>query len=169
MVMPKTKKTKTKKTEESRVKETKSLKTIPIGVKIISVLHYIASIIFIILGLFMIIFSGIMVSAINSPEMSEIYSAYEFDVTSILTQGFFIGVGVFFSALAFLVFFVGRGLWKLKPWARITAIIMSVLMILYEVYSIIVAFTFMQIIWLAIYIAIAVYLIFNKEVKKAFK
>ena len=167
--MPKTKKTKIKKTEESKVKENKNSKTIPIGVKIISVLHYIASLIFIILGLFMIIFSGIMVSVINSPEMIEIYSAYEFDVTSILTQGFFIGVGVFFSALAFLAFFVGRGLWKLKPWARITAIIMSVLMIIYELYSMIIAFAFMQIMGLAIYIAIAVYLIFSKEVKKAFQ
>jgi hypothetical protein len=155
--MPKTKKvTKVKKSE---VQKTESSKKIPIGVKIISILYYIAVGFFLITGLFIISFSGVIISTIISMDAT---------LASVVTSGLVIGVGISLLILSVLVFFISRGLWKLRLWAKITVITISLLMVIYEIYLIITTFAFMQLIQLAIHAAIGIYLIFNKEAKKAF-
>ena len=70
---------------------------------------------------------------------------------------------------AVLTFFVARGLWKLQNWARITAIVFAALGILQNI-----SFRPMMggfsgnILGLAISGLIGGYLLFSKEVKKAF-
>jgi uncharacterized membrane protein (DUF2068 family) len=149
-----------KKKRVVKTKETESSKKIPIGVQIISVLYYICVVFFMFFGLLLIIFSAGIASffATNIPEFATVFTA-----------GAIIGMGIFFVALSILIFFVGRGLWKLKQWARIAAIILSILMIVYIIYLITLGFRVMRIIHLAIHAIIIVYLIFDKEVKKVFR
>jgi hypothetical protein len=148
----------------TRVKQTESSKKIPAGVQIISVLHYIFAVLLALLGLFFIILSGLIVSAVNSPEAN-----IDPSIAAVITSGLIIGMGVFLIVVGVLIFFLGRGLWKLKEWARITSIILSALLVVYEIYYMIVSFAFMQIIWVLIFLAIGIYLTFSKEAKAAFK
>lgn len=172
--MPKTKgiskakKSESQKTEKSETREKGISKKTPIIVKIISVFYWITSLIFALFGIILVIFSNLIVSTINSSDMSSYMDALDPNVLSILTPGFFIGIGVFFIILCVLLSLLGRGLWKLKPWARITAIVLSIFMVIYEIYSMIIYFAFGQIIWLLIYGAIGYYLLFNEEAKKSF-
>jgi uncharacterized membrane protein (DUF2068 family) len=154
--MPKTKKVKVKKSEDKPVKDSKK---IPIGVRIISILYYVMAGLLVISGLFIILFSGIIVSTMISIDPN---------LSSVVNSQVIIWVGIFLILLGVLIFFVGRGLWKLKLWAKITALMISALMIVYEIYLMAFDFRFIQVIQLLIYVAIAVYLIVNKEAKKAF-
>ena len=72
-----------------------------------------------------------------------------------------IGLGV-------LLFFVGRGLWKAKSWARIVALILVGLGILMAVISMIQGEIINNIPSLVIPSVIGGYLLFSKSVKKAF-
>ncbi|HPD81685.1 MAG TPA: DUF2127 domain-containing protein [Candidatus Pacearchaeota archaeon] len=154
--MPKTEKAKIKKSEDKTIKESRK---IPVGVQIISVLYYIMTALLIVSGLFIILFSGIIVSTIISIDAN---------LSSIITSQMIIWIGISFLILGGLIFFVGRGLWKLKLWAKITAILISGLMIIYYIYSLTLGFKPMQLIQLLIYVAIAVYLIFDRKAKKSF-
>lgn len=143
--------------EEKRVE---SVKKIPIGVQIISILHYVFTGIFTLIGLFMIIGANAILSVLVN---------YAPDLGSTLTSGVFIVVGIISIGIGILAFFVGRGLWKLKSWARIFAIVLSILWSVDLIYYIITNFAFMQIVWLLISGYIWIYLVFSKEAKKAFK
>jgi lysylphosphatidylglycerol synthetase-like protein (DUF2156 family) len=148
----------------TKAKRTESSKKMPVGVQIISVLHYIFAVLLALLGLFFIILSGLIVSAVNSPEAN-----IDPSIAAVITPGLIIGMGVFLIIVGVLIFFLGRGLWKLKEWARITSIILSALLVVYEVYSMIVSFAIIQTIWILIFLAIGAYLTFSKEAKAAFK
>lgn len=154
----------TKNKSVARVKQTESSKKMPVGVQIISVLHYIFAVLLALLGLFFIILSGLIVSAVNSPEAN-----IDASIAAVITSGLIIGMGVFLIVVGVLIFFLGRGLWKLREWARITSIILSTLLVAYEIYSMITLFRFMEIVWLLIFAVVAVYLTFSKEAKTAFK
>lgn len=75
---------------------------------------------------------------------------------SILAK-FILGVGVFLLIVTVLDIFVGYGLWRHKNWARITAIVLSVLGLLSfpigTIFGIVVIYLFA----------------FNKDVKNLFK
>ena len=143
-------------------------KEVPVGAKIISVLYYISFSfsIFLIIGVFWIIIRNRMV----------------------------IGIGLIWPILillvsigfAILLFFMGKGLWKGENWARMTAIVFSIIYILGYILIIVfgsiifavVGFSFSQLlgaggvsvlIGIAIQALIAGYLLFNKKVKEAFK
>jgi lysylphosphatidylglycerol synthetase-like protein (DUF2156 family) len=137
-----------------------SSKKIPVGVQVISVFYYICACFCVLVGLLILIFAGAIVSLLtaDNPEF-----------VGVITAGVIAGLGILLALLGVLTFFVGRGLWKLKPWARILAIILGIVAGIYAIYGMIKAFGFMQIINLAISAAIAIYLIVNKEVKRAFK
>jgi uncharacterized membrane protein (DUF2068 family) len=151
---------KTKKTKKSEIKPKEESKKIPIGVRIISIFYYIIAGFLVLFGLFIIAFSGIIVSTMISIAP---------DLSSAINSQIIIWIGICTLILGVLIFFVGRGLWKLRLWAKITAIMISALMVIYEIYLMFFEFRIIQIVQLVIYVVIAVYLIFHKEAKKAFK
>ncbi|MDD5012540.1 MAG: hypothetical protein PHQ66_02765 [Candidatus Nanoarchaeia archaeon] len=129
-------------------------KNIPIGVKIISILYYIGAGSAALFGL-LFLFSGGIIGSLEIPILSE------------LGSGFFAFMGIFVLIVGGLAFLVGRGLWKIKNWAKIVAIIISALGVLAGV-SIIASHIANGIIYLAINGATIGYLLFNKEAKRAF-
>jgi uncharacterized membrane protein (DUF2068 family) len=100
---------------------------------------------------------------------SELSAAFiEMQVT--LSSTSFILGGIILIGMAVLNFFLGKALWKLKAWARIVSIFLAVLGLLYLAYYILLGgFGFVSLVFLVINVAIAVYLVFDKEAKKIFK
>ncbi|MEK6833710.1 MAG: hypothetical protein AABY32_06715 [Nanoarchaeota archaeon] len=142
------------------VKKVESLNKIPVGVQIISVLYYISAVLSVIFGLLLIIGANALVSFLvsSAPELA-----------SIITGGVLIGIGIIFIGIGVLGFFVGRGLWKLKAWARIFAIIFAILGVAAAIYSMIKNFGVGDIIKVVVHGVIGCYLILNKEAIGAFK
>jgi len=138
-------------------KQTKNIGKIPIGVQVVSILFYIGAALSALLGLFMMLSSELLLSALPA----------ELELT--LSSTFFVILGAVFIGIGVLNFFIGRGLWKLKSWARILAIILACFGALYTLASMLGGITITQVVALAINIFIGGYLIFSKEVKKAFK
>lgn len=132
-------------------------KQVPVGIKIISILYYIGAIIGIILAG---IFFFMHITTIGSQAVGTSFLGG-------LGVGFIIG-GIIMISLSVLGFFIGRGLWKAKPWARIVAIIFTGLGILIAVISMITVGILANIISLVTNLAIGGYLLFNKKVKEAF-
>lgn len=149
-----------KKKETVKIKQTESSKKIPAGVQIISVFYYICAGLCVLLGLLVLILAKGIASYFGEQDAA---------LLSVITPGLIVGLGVFLMLLGVLTFFIGRGLWRLRSWARILAIILGVVVAIYSIYSMITGFAFMQIINLAISGAIAIYLIVDKEAKGAFK
>ncbi len=123
----------------------------PVLVKVISVLYYIGAVLSAIFGILMLIGAGIL----------DLSSLIPF-----LGAGLFIVGAIIFIALAVLGFFVGRGLWNGKNWARIVAIVLAVLGVINAIYSI--ATGMGGIISLILHALIGGYLWFSKDVKQVF-
>lgn len=121
------------------------------GVKIISVLFYIGAVLFLISGI-------LSMAGIGLPAETGVPQ---------LGRGFEIFGGILSIALSVFVFFVGFGLWKGRRWAWITAIVLSCIGILTSLIGLI-GGGVGNLIGLIIYAFIGGYLLFNKEVKKAF-
>jgi uncharacterized BrkB/YihY/UPF0761 family membrane protein len=134
---------------------------VPIGVQIISVLYYIGAVLCVLCGILFIVGANAIVAALIDavPELESMG----------VGAGLFIFFGIVLIGLSVLSFFVGRGLWKLKRWAKILAIILAILGVISAVYSIIKDYNFGDIINILLNVVIGAYLIFSKEVKKAFK
>lgn len=129
---------------------------VPTGVKIISVLYYIGAGLSILFGLLFLVgagFMGILASQIP--------------LLGLLGSGLFVVVGIVVIGLGVLSIFIGRGLWKGKNWARIVAIIFSVLGILSGLYSIVKG-SYSSLLGMVINLVIGGYLMFNSAVKSAF-
>ncbi len=134
-------------------KRVKGFKEVPIGVKIISVLYYIGAVLILILGILMI------------PGWRSTF----------FREGYII-IGIFFIALAVFIFFVGRSFWKCQKWARISAIVLTIIGIVISILELTVAEivprlparTISNIIFLIVNIVIGSYLWFSKDVKAAF-
>jgi hypothetical protein len=127
-------------------------KEIPILVKIIAVIGYIGAVVFLLLGISLIIGAGAIAALL----------ANSFPIIAGIGAGLFIVVGIVVLALAVLYFFVSRGLWNGKSWARITLIILSSIGILMSIFP-------FRIIGFTINLAILLYMIMSKEVKIVFK
>ncbi|MBI2448910.1 hypothetical protein HYV49_01300 [Candidatus Pacearchaeota archaeon] len=127
-------------------------KNIPAGVKVISVLFYIGSVLFLISGI-------LSIAGIGLPE--------EVGVPQ-LGRGFEIFGGVVSIILAVLVFLVGMGLWRGKRWTWITAIVLSVIGIITSLIGMVGGSVLGNLIGLIIYVAIGAYLLFNKDAKSVF-
>jgi hypothetical protein len=143
------------------------VKTIPVMVKIISVLYYISA------GVSAI---GLILLAIVS--FSRI-GGYGVSIL-VLSLSLIFGMGV-----AILYFFIGRGLWNGKNWARVTAIVLRLLGMFYFIFALVMSSVIFSMVdipsqLLSIYSVsmifpiginafIAGYLIFSKKVKEAFK
>ncbi len=136
---------------------------IPIGVKIIAAFFFINAAFTIIFGLTLII--GTIVKAPWTLEQilekflslapDEIQS-----VTKILTSLTFIGI--LFIIFGIVDFFIGWGLWKTKPWARILTIALMVFLLISSIFS----FDYFLIIFSAV---IGGYLLLSPGVAKAFQ
>jgi len=126
-------------------KSQEQVKQAPIGVKTISMIYFIGAIFLIIFGT-----TAVLVSA---------NSGY---TPIILTF-------IILFSLVISCFIIARGLWKLKQWARIAAIILLILMMAFTMIIIFEDMTFVSYLFIAIGLSIIAYLLFNKKVKEAFK
>jgi len=133
------------------------LKSIPTGVKIIAVLAYIQAGFELVGGLLFLFGAGAMGSVINQIPLLGMFGASLFFI-----------LGIIFVGFAILSFFIGRGLWKLKKWARVLVIIFSFLGVLMAIISIIAGGIPSGIFSLAVEGLIGGYLLFSKEVKQTF-
>src|SRR3989344_2509164 len=91
----------------------------PTGVKVISVLYYICAAFAVLFGLLLMAGAGFIGNLMKSVPL-----------LSFLGTGFFLAIGLVLIAFGVLDFFVGRGLWNGRNWARIIVIIFSALGIL---------------------------------------
>jgi len=131
-------------------------KQVPVGVKIISVIYYIGSVFGIIFGILFLV---------GAKAIGEL----EIPVVGFLGAGLFIVGGIILIIFSIIGFFVGRGLWKGQNWARIVAIIFSILGILFIVIGMAQGQSQTgNIVSLIVDVVIAGYLIFSKKVKLAF-
>jgi len=131
--------------------------SVPTGVKVIAVLYYIGAVLGIIFGLLFLVGTGMMGSIAN-----------QIPLLGALGAGLFVVGGIIMIGLGVLGFFVGRGLWKARPWARIVAIIFAALGILMAVISMIQGSIASNIFNLVIQLVIGGYLLFSNNVKQAF-
>lgn len=134
------------------------LKEVPVGVKVLAVLQYIGAVVSFLFGLFFIFGATTMISVMTSM----------MSVPGEMVKGVFVFLGVLFVGIAVLYFFMAKGLWKGKNWARITSIVFCCLGVLSALLSLIIG-NFVALLSLAINGFFAGYLLFNKEVKTAFE
>jgi hypothetical protein len=132
-------------------------KEVPIVVKIISILYYIAAGFGVLFAIFLLAGSAFL------------GSLFPF-LTTISAWGYILVVFCTIVVFAFSVlsFFTARGLRNGKKWARVLAIVFAGLGILGALNSIFSGFSFRSIVMLAIDAAIGGYLLFAKEAKKTF-
>ncbi len=99
-------------------------KSVPTGVKVIAVLYYIGAALGVILGLVFLAGAGVMGSFLK-----------QIPVIGALGAGLFAVGAIVLIAFAVLGFFVGKGLWHARPWARIVAIVLAALGVLTALFS----------------------------------
>lgn len=124
----------------------------PVLVKVISVYFFILA--------FFDVASGILALSFGD-YLNEIFNKLGFYIgdSNILT-----GIGLLIIAFGVFYVFVGKDLWKGKNWAKTAAIIVSSMNVLFYAVSLSIG----SFIFLAIDLAIVLYLLFNKEVKSVF-
>lgn len=131
---------------------------VPTGVKVISVLYYIGAGVSILFGLLLLIGADFFMRTVSS------------NLPHLPLQGLtgiFIALGIILIGLSVLNFFIGRGLWRGKNWARIFVIIFSALGVISGLYSIIMG-SYLSVLGVVINLSIGGYLMFNAAVKSAF-
>ena len=132
-------------------------KIIPTGVKIIAILNYIGAGFLALFGLLSLIGAGMFASVLS-----------EIPLLGMLGGGLFIVASIILIALAVLLFFIGRGLWKGQKWARIIEIFSAAVGIIMTLVSIINGQILGNLFNLAINCLIGGYLLFNVKVKEFF-
>lgn len=149
----------------AKSKKVESIKknSLPTGVKIVAVLYYLWAILWMIFGLLVVIgSSAIMTYLIDMfPELATMKFG-TLILLGMLAGLIMIGLGV-------LELLVARGIWKLKPWARITAILLSLLAVVNAIYLLTFGIDPVQLTRIVVDGGIVLYLIFNKEAKKLFR
>lgn len=154
-------KTKAKKATKSNIVAvpTKVPVGVPTGVKVIAVLEYIFAAILLLLALLFFVASAFVEEVLQSAGVDALPSGAGATIA--------IGIGVLFLGIAVLSFFIGRGLWNGRNWARILAIVFSAIWAILDVMSVANG-QFSSIITLAVNALIGGYLLFSEEVKAAF-
>lgn len=127
-------------------------KDIPVWVKVISVLYWIAAVLFIIGGLAMIFGASVMAS------IMPLFAMF---------SGLIILAGIIMIALGILDIFIALGLWKGQKWAWIIAIVFAIIGFVGAIVSI-AGGNFGEIASLIIHGLIGSYLIWSKKVKAVF-
>ena len=132
-------------------------KFVPIRVKIIAVLYYISATLGLIFGLLFIVSAGLVNSITN-----------QIPILGLFGTGLFIIGAIIIIVLGILSFFIGRGLWKGRNWARILVVIFSFISVLIAIVSMIQGNILSNIITLVISLVIGGYLLFSNNVKETF-
>jgi len=149
-----------KSTKKVNKKNTKDIKkSLPLGVKICSILYYISAVFFTLLGLSFIFGASLM---------SEVFTQALDQQLPVINPVVFVIMGLIFVLISVLMFFIGRGLWKLKQWARIIAIIFAVFFVMSGIISILRGNFNIDLIYFIANLFIGWYLLFTKEAKKIF-
>ena len=130
---------------------------IPVGVKIIAVLDYIAAVALLLAGIGMFVGAGAFATYFSS-----------IPVIGPMIAGLAVVLGIIFIALAVLEFFMGRGLWKGQNWARIVQIIFAIIGVIIAILGMVQGNITSNIISLVISGVIGSYLLFSNDVKSAF-
>lgn len=139
------------KVQFSRVREA------PFGVKLISVLYFIATIGLVLAGLVFIIGGGFLGDQLQQYPMIAAFGTSTFIVTGIIL----IVIGV-------LVSYIAKGLWNGHNGARIVVIIIALLMIIQDIISMMNGNLVGNVLSLIIHALIAGYLTFSPRVKAFF-
>ena len=130
------------------------VRTRPIGVTILAVLGYINAVFSLIGGIAMVVGSGILGTALSMIPGYALLGA--------LGTSAIMFVGVILIVMAVINYFVARGLWAGKNWARIVMIVFAAL-------SVVTSIVPLNIIGLVIGAVIIWYLAFNKPAVAYFK
>ena len=140
-----------------------------IGVKIISVLYFISSVLELIYGV--LLFIGSIPSLAPKANILLYYLAYlnPFLSVGVNLIGFIMLNVIVLIGLAILNFFVARGLWKRQDWARTGGIIFSILGSLLSIGLISRGnVIYIYIIGLVVNLGIGGYLMLSNDIKSAF-
>lgn len=95
-------------------------KTAPTGLKVISIILYIFAGILILSDLFYFVLIFFNTSLLGS-SLSQIIS-----ILVLSSPAFFIILGVLYLGLGIFNFFIARGLWRIKDWARALTVVLSI-------------------------------------------
>ena len=130
---------------------------IPTLVKVISVLYYIGAILLAISGILMVFGSSALVGLFSTvPDLAAVGTAI------------FIVLGIILIVFAVVGFFIGRGLWKRRKWARIVAIILAIIGLVFALLGVVSGQIGSNIISVIVNALIGGHLLFSKKVKSAF-
>ena len=135
----------------------KRKKEVPTGVKVISVLGYLAT--------FVLAITGGSIIATGAEKMTNLLNVLGFagiGKTEIITTG------ILFLLMAALYFFISKDLWVGKNWARIALITLSAIWAIFALISLIMG-DLGSIISLVIHGLVGSYMMWSKEVVSAFK
>ncbi len=135
-------------------------KNVPVGVQVISIWYYVSAAIALVLSILLFTGSAYIGTLFSNIPILSILGA--------VGAGLLIFAGIVSLLAAVFCFFIGRGLWKTKNWARILVIVFSCLGIFSGLFGLSKP-SVMGIVMLLINLAIGGYLIFSKEAKGAFK
>jgi phosphoglycerol transferase MdoB-like AlkP superfamily enzyme len=147
-------------------------KTMPLGVKAISILAYIGAVMFVLISI-ILLSVGIWVSSSDNAAKLVQEAASSLEITTVVTATDFgvaaIALAVVGILTAVIYFFVGKGLWQGARWARIVVIIYAVIQIVSNIGTAIRGSITSGLIGVIVYGIIGWYLMFSKEAKQAFR
>ena len=132
-------------------------KEIPLGVKLISILFYIGAVFIFLSGVIMIL-SLFGISATDLSLIEEALGISSAEITNALTVS-----GIVLIIFGVIFFFIGRGLWRLKSWARVLTLIIAIIVFIGSLTPPI------NLISLIVAAIVVWYLLFSKNVRAAFK
>jgi hypothetical protein len=135
-------------------KKTISSKKIPLGAQLIAIWVYIVAFFTFLVGLLMVLIKGFALTILEQIKVLPNSLAPIISIVLLILGIFLIILGIFY-------YFLARGLWKGKNWARITQLVFSVLAALSGLASLPTG-----LVGLAINVAIIWYIGFNDEGKK---
>ena len=138
-----------------KVISSKNKKEIPVWIKVISVYYFIIAFFSIIAGVYILAFKQFSLLILED---------YGLPIAS---PGMLAGIGVLVVAIGAFYVFVGKNLWNGKNWARIATILICSLGVLYSLANLFYG-ELGGIFFILIDGFIVGYLVFNKDVKKAF-
>lgn len=135
----------------------RSQREIPTGVKVVSIIYYIAAVVIILSGIIFLTGASFVSEQLQNNQ-----------VISAIGQSGLVVIGIIVIIAGIIAFLLGRYLWLGRNWARIIIIILSVLSIISAIANIVNGYP-LRIINLLIHALIAGYLLFSKDVKSAFR
>jgi len=131
---------------------------IPTLVKVISILYYVMAGFLLILGLAFLFAGGYLSSILQSIPI--------LNILGLLGSAMFVFAGIVMILFGIFDFFIGKGLWNTKNWARILVIVLAILGILASLSSLTTVFGIVDLLF---NLGVGGYLLFSKEAKKAFE